>query len=328
MINGMLGFLVAAVLIPLLVNEAGDLVPSLARCLLRWGARHIGQADQAARYEEEWLADLDRVPGKLTKLLHACGVVARSVPRLRAQFHPEGRRARLFGVLAGRVMDRTAKRLAAAPGIGATLQHVAELLVPQFADHCFIDLFQGGVLIRSVTRHTGDWTPPAGTWARAGEQIRYPQGHFCQQAMECLETVLVADFAKEDRPAPSAPSAATSQRVGLTSIIAAPLYTRGVLLGVISVARSGLTNRAEPHYSPADRDLFRTVASWAGTAIDNANPPEASPLTALATCVSYRRPVPARAAPPASSRPFPQPHPSPQSPSSGTSLYAVLAAAP
>ena len=34
------------------------------------------------------------------------------------------------------------------------------------------------------------------------------------------------------------------------------------------------------------------------------------------------------AAPPASSRPFPQPDPSPQSPSSGTSLYPVLAAAP
>src|SRR6266516_4256354 len=101
MTGGMLGFLLAAVLIPLLVNEAGDLGPSLARRLLRWGARHIGQPDQAKRYEEEWLADLDRIPGKLTKLAHACGVLVRSVPRLRAQFRPQGRRARLFGALAG-----------------------------------------------------------------------------------------------------------------------------------------------------------------------------------------------------------------------------------
>src|SRR3954451_17145543 len=36
-------------------------------------------------------------------------------------------------------------------------------------------------------------------------------------------------------------------------------------------------------------------------------------------------PVPARAAPPASSRPFPRPHLSPQLPSSSTSLYPVLA---
>ena len=39
------------------------------------GARRIGRADQAQRYEEEWLADLERVPGNLTKLGYACGVV-------------------------------------------------------------------------------------------------------------------------------------------------------------------------------------------------------------------------------------------------------------
>jgi hypothetical protein len=281
----MLGFLVAVVLIPLLVNEAGDLVPSLARCLLRWGARHIGQADQAERYEEEWLADLDRIPGKLTKLAHACGVLVRSVPCLRAQFRPQARWARLFGVLAGRSTGRPGRRLCATQEIDATLQHVAVLLVPQFADHCFIDLLHGGVLIRSVQRHAGGWAPPAGTWAQVGEQIRYPRGHFCQQAMECLDTVLVANLAKEDRPAPSARSAATTQEVGLTSVISAPLYARGVLLGVISVARSRLTSRDEPYYSPADRDLFGAIAGWVSAAVDNANPSGAKPLAALATCI-------------------------------------------
>ena len=289
MTGKMLAFLVAAVLIPLLVNEAGDLVPSLARRLLQWGARHIGQADQAQRYEEEWLADLDRIPGKLTKLVHACGVLVCSVPRLRAQFRPRTRRARLLGGLAGRVMDRLGRRLGATHELNATLQHVADLLVPQFADHCFIDLLHSGVLIRSMQRHAGGWAPPAGTWAQVGEQIRYPHGHFCQQAMECLDTVLVANLATEDRPAPSARSAATASQVGLTSIITAPLYARGVIVGVISVARSSLTNRTEPHFTPADRDLFGAVASWAGTAVDNVDPSGASPLTARATCISQPR---------------------------------------
>src|SRR5215831_15642446 len=102
----MLAFLLAAVLIPLLVNEAGDLVPSLARCLLRWGARRIGQADQAERYEEEWLADLERVPGKLTKLVRACSILVRSVPPLRAQFRKRPRRARQSSVLSNRMMDK------------------------------------------------------------------------------------------------------------------------------------------------------------------------------------------------------------------------------
>lgn len=86
MIGEILGFFLLAVFVPLLVSEAGDLAPSLARWLIRWGARRVGQADQARRYEEEWLADLERVPGKVTKLAHACGVLAVSVPRLRAQF--------------------------------------------------------------------------------------------------------------------------------------------------------------------------------------------------------------------------------------------------
>ena len=45
MTGGILGFLVFAIVIPLVVNEAGDLARSLARCLLRWGARRIGGAD-------------------------------------------------------------------------------------------------------------------------------------------------------------------------------------------------------------------------------------------------------------------------------------------
>jgi GAF domain-containing protein len=115
-----------------------------------------------------------------------------------------------------------------------------------------------------------------------------PQGHFCQQAMECLDTVLVANLAKEDRPAPNARSEATAWGVGLTSIIAAPLNARGTLPGVMSVARSSLTDRTEPYYTPADRGLFGALASWVGAAVDNANPSGADPLTALAACIPQR----------------------------------------
>ena len=120
MTGGILGFLVFAIMIPLVVNEAGDLARSLARCLLRWGARRIGRADQAQRYEEEWLADLERVPGNLTKLGYACGVVIRSVPRLRAQFRQGPRGARLPGILPGRVMDAIGEQLAGSLEIGAS----------------------------------------------------------------------------------------------------------------------------------------------------------------------------------------------------------------
>ena len=278
MTGGTLRFLLVVILIPLLVNEAGDLAPPLARCLLRWGAGRIGQADQALRYEEEWLADLERVPGKLTKLAHACGVLARSVPRLRAQSRRRPRKELLSGVLPGGLRGRIGRHLSGSREIDARLQHVAEVLVLGFADHCVIDLFQGDALIRRVTRHASDWTPPPGTWAQPGEQIRYPEGHFCQQAMARLSTIMVADLdrGKEDCRAPSVQSKAVSDNVGLTSVLSAPLYTSGVLLGVMSVARSRLTSGAEERYCTADQDTIGAIASRVATAIDNAMPPDAA----------------------------------------------------
>ena len=267
--GGILGFVLFAVLTPLLVREAGELAPCLGRCLLRWGARRIGAADQAGRYQEEWLADLERVPGNLAKLAWACGVLIRSVPRLRAQFREE-RRARRHAILTGRTMNRLGKQVAGSSlEIGVTLQHMAEVFVPQFADHCLIDLFEGDALVRHVQRHASGWTPPPGTWAQVGEQIRYPDGHFCQQALERRDAI-VADLLEDDFPAPSAGSLRACEEVALSSVLASPLYAHGELLGVMSLALSSLTSRTERHYSSADRDAISMVAGRVAIAIDKA----------------------------------------------------------
>ena len=42
--------------------------------------------------------------------------------------------------------------------------------------------------------------PPPGTWAQVGEQIHYPDGHFCQQAMARLDTIAVDDLDSEYYP--------------------------------------------------------------------------------------------------------------------------------
>lgn len=74
-----------AITVPLLLNEAGEVSPWLAERVLRWGARRLRAPEKVERYTEEWLADLEQVPGKLTKLLYACGVVAFGVVRLRSR---------------------------------------------------------------------------------------------------------------------------------------------------------------------------------------------------------------------------------------------------
>ena len=95
------------------------------------------------------------------------------------------------------LLERIGERLASSLELDVTLRQVAETLVPQFADHCLIDLLQGDKLIRRAQLHSRGWMPEPGTWALVGEQISYPEGHFCQQAMSRMDTVVVADLAEE-----------------------------------------------------------------------------------------------------------------------------------
>jgi PAS domain S-box-containing protein len=180
------------------------------------------------------------------------------------------------------LLERIGERLAHSLELGLTLRHVAETLVPQFADHCFIDLFTGDKLIRRAQINAHGWTPPPGSWAQVGEQITYPEGHFCEQAMRRLDAVLVENLAAERFPAPHAKSMRASQEVGLTSIVAAPLCARGELLGVISLALSRLTEREEQYYHADDRDFLGAIASRVAIAIDNAMLFEEERRTALA----------------------------------------------
>jgi serine phosphatase RsbU (regulator of sigma subunit) len=181
-----------------------------------------------------------------------------------------------------RLLERIGERLSGSLELDTTLRHVAQILVPQFADHCFIDLFSGDKLIRRAQTHAAGWEPPPGTWARIGEPIRYPPGHFMQQAMTRLETVVVPDLGTEHFPAPSRGSMSAADQAGLTSVLASPLYARGELLGVMALALSRLTDRRDPHYDLSDGDLIGAIASRVAVAIDNAMLFEAERQTALA----------------------------------------------
>jgi PAS domain S-box-containing protein len=180
------------------------------------------------------------------------------------------------------LLDRIGERLAHSLELDLTLRHVAETLVPQFADHCFIDLLHGDKLIRRAQINARGWTPPPGSWAQVGEQIMYPEGHFCQLAMSRLDAVVVQDLHSGQYPAPHQQSLQASREVGLVSIVAAPLCARGELLGVMSLALSQLTDREERHYDADDGDFVGAIAGRVAVAIDNAMLFEEERRTALA----------------------------------------------
>ncbi|MEV5705149.1 SpoIIE family protein phosphatase [Actinoallomurus sp. NPDC052274] len=180
------------------------------------------------------------------------------------------------------LMERVGERLAASLELPQTLRRVADTLVPQFADHCFIDLFSGDKLVRRVSRHAAGWAPPPGTWADPGEVVEYPPGHFNAKAMARRDAVLVEDVIADYIKAPNPASKRLAEEVGVTSIISAPLLARGELLGVMSLALSGVTVRPDPHYDGFDRDLVGAIASRVALAIDNAMLFEEERETALA----------------------------------------------
>jgi PAS domain S-box-containing protein len=180
------------------------------------------------------------------------------------------------------LLERIGERLSSSLELDVTLRQVAETLVPQFADHCFIDLLHGQTLIRRAQLHARGWMPEPGSWAQVGETIRYPKGHFCELAMSRLDTVVVADMARETFPAPSSASMQACEDVRLTSTMAAPLIARGQLLGVMSLALSMLTDRDERHYGADDRDFLSAIASRVAIAIDNSLLFEEERRTALA----------------------------------------------
>ncbi len=186
------------------------------------------------------------------------------------------------------LLDRIGQRLTKSLELDDTLRQVADTLVPQFADHCIIDLRvtdrrKGDSLIRRVQMHAWDWEPPRGTWAPVGEPINYPKGHFMRKAIDQDEVVLVEDINDHPYPAPTRESLDAAQEIGITSVIAAPLTARGQRLGVLCLALSGLTVREDAkHYVADDRDLVAAIASRVAIAIDNSMLFEEERATALA----------------------------------------------
>ncbi|MFB7243033.1 hypothetical protein ACFCYX_11250 [Streptomyces populi] len=87
------------IVVPLLLAEFGEVAPWIAVKIVRWGARFVGDHERTERYKEEWAAGLDTVPGKLSKLLKALGILCYAVPRMRLQVRRDVYRWRCFRVL-------------------------------------------------------------------------------------------------------------------------------------------------------------------------------------------------------------------------------------
>ncbi|TDD09401.1 GAF domain-containing protein [Nonomuraea deserti] len=205
------------------------------------------------------------VRAQAVPLRHESGSVTGIVILAREALRSNEREKDRFGLL-----ERIGERLAGSLYVEETLKRVAEMLVPQFADHCFIELTEGDRLVRRVSQHVQGWAPPLGTWKPVGAEIRYPSGHYADTALRRQETILVEDFSNSSFPAPTESSARLCGEIGMTSAIVAPLLVRGEMLGLMYLGLSNLTDRRSPHYDAFDRDFVGAIATRVALAIDNA----------------------------------------------------------
>ncbi|MFC4530297.1 ATP-binding SpoIIE family protein phosphatase [Sphaerisporangium dianthi] len=205
------------------------------------------------------------VRAQAVPLRHPSGSVTGIVITAREAMRSNEREKDRFGLL-----ERIGERLAGSLYVEETLNRVAEMLVPQFADHCFIELSEGDRLVRKVSTHVKGWTPPAGTWRPVGSEIRYPAGHYAEIALRRQETIIVEDFATMSYPSPSEEASRLCGEIGMTSAIVAPLCARGETLGLMYLGMSNLTDRRSPHYDAFDRDFVGAIATRVAIAVDNA----------------------------------------------------------
>lgn len=73
---------IPAVVIPLVLTELSGWAAWLATKVARWAARRLGEPDAAVRYADEVTATVAAVPGPLTRLVAAVGILA-ATPALR-----------------------------------------------------------------------------------------------------------------------------------------------------------------------------------------------------------------------------------------------------
>ena len=173
------------------------------------------------------------------------------------------------------VLSSAGSRLGASLDVEATLDAIAELLVPGLADHCIVDLYdEGGVLRRQQVVNVPGFDD-ADAWIEIGGEVSYPPSHPCGQALASNQAMLIdSESVDIDVFAGTPKIAKIYRRLGIRSIIAVPLAghvnpekpheTR--MHGVISL----LTSVSKREYDADDIDLAETLARRAGLALDNA----------------------------------------------------------
>jgi len=149
-----------------------------------------------------------------------------------------------------------------------TLQALASLVVPAFADACSIVLCGPEGTLRRVGESAIDESTV--DELRALREVTAEDTLFAMRAaLASGRPVLYRDYAEwlATRGGPEHPYRALIERLGITSVMSAPILVAGVAQGVLNVA---VMRRTRRHFDQQDLVTFEELAHRAALALENA----------------------------------------------------------
>ncbi len=152
----------------------------------------------------------------------------------------------------------------------ATLDVITDLVVPDFADYCVVDLLSPTGLVqraRVASAHPGRDRRIVDALRQVVPKLDW-RDHPIAIALRSAEPVpfYTVDAAVLGRFAPTESHGAPMRNAGMTSLIVVPLVAHTQVLGALTVAYAG----GERHYAPDDVALLRALADRIALAVANA----------------------------------------------------------
>ncbi len=188
-------------------------------------------------------------------------VLAINIVRDITEEHREEREARF--------MARISDELGSSLDYEQTLNRVAGLVVPEFADWCTVDMLEEDQTFRAIAIAHAD---PAKTdlvrRLRDSQTFHLADDFPLAQVVRSGEHALLPEIPDEllEQAIPDPQQLAAIQELGFRSSLIVPLKARGRVLGAIAMAMA----ESGRSFQPADVTLLHEVARRAAVAIDNA----------------------------------------------------------
>jgi PAS domain S-box-containing protein len=150
----------------------------------------------------------------------------------------------------------------------ATLERVAHLAVPEFADLCVVDLLRADHSINRMVAHLDAATEKRlnDLWQRCPPSLDLSEGPAKVMRTHASQLVPEISCSLIDSSAPSEDAKRVALELGLTSYLCVPLIARSEVLGAMTF----VATESGRHYGAADLALAEDLAQRCALAVDNA----------------------------------------------------------